>query len=145
MHGPHKTRRRRRTGITQDDYAIEDRGYETPCWIWSRGLTGGEHGGYGKVKIGGRTLLAHRVMWEQSGRDRAEVLDHLCEQPACINPEHLRAGTQADNVRRGALTRLTREQADLIRRDSRLQRVIAAEYGISPRTVSKIKLGQRWA
>lgn len=81
-------------------YIEEDRGYETPCWIWQRGKT---PGGYGQLQIGGRKIQAHRWMYEH---ERGPIpdglqLDHLCRVRACVNPDHVDPVTQRTNVLRG--------------------------------------------
>lgn len=60
--------------------------------------------GYGQVGAGGRTCLAHRlVMTALSGVAYADapapITRHLCDHPPCVNPLHLRFGTQAQNTR----------------------------------------------
>jgi len=60
---------------------------------------------------------------------------------------------QADRVKHGtsnrgekcASAKLTKEQVNRIRNDTRLQRVIAEEYGVQPNTISRIKSKKRWA
>lgn len=59
---------------------------------------------------------------------------------------------QADRVKHGTTNRgeqcgkakLTLEQIRVIRQDNRLQRIIAAEYGVMQNTISRIKSGKRW-
>ena len=59
----------------------------------------------------------------------------------------------ADKVKHGTTNRgeqcgtakLTLEQVRAIRQDDRLQRIIAAEYGVRDNTISRIKSGKRWA
>lgn len=77
----------------------QDRGYETPCWIWQ--LTKAQ--GYGKTKIRGKWHLAHRVFYEDHVAPIPEglVIDHLCCQRDCVNPDHMEPVTIAENVRRG--------------------------------------------
>lgn len=50
-----------------------------------------------------RMLLAHRVSYEIANGPIPDgmVLDHLCRNPACVNPAHLDAVPQRENVRRG--------------------------------------------
>lgn len=151
-----KTRRER---IDLSHYAIEDRGYTTPCWIWKRTRS---RKGYGMVwdKQRNRLGMAHRVVYEQEGGTIPDglQLDHLCQQRACVNPEHLEPVTQAVNQQRGANARLTREQADEIRRRGRVGMegrrqgrqsgeslaALAREFGVSHPVVTGIVRGHLW-
>jgi hypothetical protein len=70
----------------------------TGCWNWN----GGRHSfGYGKIMIGRKTLNTHRVMFEVAYPDVSLVglnVNHHCDNPSCINPAHLYAGSQRDNI-----------------------------------------------
>lgn len=91
---------------------------------------------------------AHRVAFVLAGRtlEPGEVVRHLCNTPGCVNPQHLAAGTQRQNIadRLGYSLTLTREQVEAIRGDPRPNVEIASEYGISQPSVSLIKSGARW-
>jgi len=68
------------------------------CHIWTAGLNGG---GYGVATAGnGRRQLAHRVAYESAYGEIAEglVIDHICGNHACVNPAHLRACSQKQNL-----------------------------------------------
>lgn len=70
------------------------------CWNWT-GWNG--HKGYGRIWVDGAGRPAHRVSYELAKGPIPEglVIDHLCRNPGCVNPDHLEPVTQAENNRRG--------------------------------------------
>ena len=126
------------------------------CWIWTRCLGNG----YGYVGFEGRTRKASRLVLRWYTGESGDGLDAAhgpCNNRACVHPLHLswktRKENMADMARDGTSTRgersgtalLTRAQVRVIRRDTRVQRVVAKSYGVSQATVSLIKSGRRWA
>lgn len=77
-----------------------------PCWIWTG--TKGE-GGYGQFRMGPRMVPAHRIAWLDGGRKNTipegHVIDHLCRNAPCVNPQHLEPVSQLTNVQRGLRSR----------------------------------------
>jgi hypothetical protein len=76
------------------------------CWLWKAAISGGRRGakerGYGYFGITSKNIVrAHRWSYEQAYGPipRGLVLDHLCRVARCVRPEHLRAVTQAENIR----------------------------------------------
>ena len=70
------------------------------CWLWTA-ATGSN--GYGRFLVNGALVLPHRWSYEQVNGPltRALVVDHLCRNVSCVNPQHLDAVSQQDNIRRG--------------------------------------------
>jgi hypothetical protein len=79
---------------------IEDRGYDTPCWLSYQGIN---PDGYATLRVDGIGWLAHRLSYTLFVGEIPEglILDHLCRQHNCINPEHLQPVTIGENIRRG--------------------------------------------
>ena len=136
---------------------VEQRGPDE-CWLWLGSRT---RLGYGRIMLSGQRRMAHRWALEfatgDSGEGRFSL--HSCDNPRCVNPAHLRRGTQLENIedrvargRNGAAfgesngsAKLTTPQVLAIRADSRTTRVLAAEYGVTPPAISAIKRRAIWS
>lgn len=73
---------------------------KTPsCWIW----TGWSNGRYPGFSIGRTKVYAHRFSYELANGPIPEgmTIDHLCRNKMCVNPAHLEAVTNQQNVLRG--------------------------------------------
>ena len=71
---------------------------KTGCLLWTGAR---DPGGYGRMGLPHTSRGAHRVTWEVAHGpipDGMHVL-HTCDNPRCCNPEHLKLGTHAENMR----------------------------------------------
>ena len=68
------------------------------CILWIGGKR--DRRGYGSFSIGGVNYRAHRVSytWAHGEIPKGKVILHLCDIPSCVNPLHLKMGTQKENV-----------------------------------------------
>lgn len=69
------------------------------CWSWAAAT---DKHGYGQISINRSTQLAHRVSYGlfRGSIPEGLVLDHLCRNPICVNPEHLEPVAARENTRR---------------------------------------------
>lgn len=74
---------------------------QSGCFIWNGAKNGGRYGGYGVARVNGKLIRVHRFVCELfKGKIKpGNVVMHGCDNPACINPKHLKQGTQLRNVR----------------------------------------------
>jgi hypothetical protein len=71
----------------------------TDCIPWPFGR---DSDGYGCVEVSGRNRKATHIVLERTGRGRPEAPGnhalHWCDNPPCVHPDHLRWGTQRENM-----------------------------------------------
>ena len=72
------------------------------CWVWVAGKTAQGYGGFHPSK--GSMELAHRWAYRvaRGPIPDGHVIDHLCRNRACVNPDHLEPVSNEENLRRGA-------------------------------------------
>lgn len=139
------------------------------CWLWTSGR---DRGGYGRLRGGGRgssELRAHRVSWTLAfGPISKDMLVcHRCDNPTCVNPQHLFLGTHLENIRdakmKGRLQRFSRRGVSINAGEKHgqakltsvqvleirqllsagvTQRKIATQFKVWPTLISKIHMGQ---
>jgi hypothetical protein len=73
---------------------------ENDCWIWT-GLKSKK--GYGSISLIGKKMMrAHRLSWELYNKREIPywlLACHVCDNPSCVNPNHIFIGTHKDNAR----------------------------------------------
>lgn len=125
------------------------------CLIWNRCLN---TDGYPRMAYQGNSNgKVHRIVYELSTGENIDgkVVRHTCDNPRCINPEHLISGTATDNMRdrdlrfRHGAAKLSPEDVLEIRRrfadNPKLKSpILAQEFHVSSRTILSIKHGTHW-
>ena len=127
------------------------------CWLWTEGLF---HFGHGKFWMGGRSHIASRVAWQLyvGAIPKDMCVLHKCDNPGCVNPDHLFLGTKGDNSKDMYAKGRQRHQRGDDRPFARLDRAAvidirsgkltgaeyAEKYGVSRPTVCKAAKGYTW-
>lgn len=84
------------------------------CWEWQGAKIST---GYGNYVYLGRNWLAHRLAWLlMKGSEPTRFLLHSCDNPKCVNPNHLREGSQKENLQEMAAKGRQWKQALRIKR-----------------------------
>ena len=132
------------------------------CWEW----TGASNPkGYGRLAYRTKFMYVHRLSYEMHYGPIPDGMNvcHTCDNPSCVNPNHLFAGTQSDNlkdaVRKGRMfrpntnaerngnTSLTWDEVDQIRAfldAGESGDVLASQYGVHRTTITNIKHQKTW-
>lgn len=119
--------------------------------------------GYGRKQVNGKREYVHRLAYaEHHGLEMNDIREwmvlHSCDNPPCVNPDHLRLGTNADNIgdmvqrgrkkgERNCRAKLNEVAVRVIRHlaaEGRTQRDLAEVYGVSEATVSLLVARKTW-
>jgi hypothetical protein len=111
--------------------------------------------GYGQFWYQGRHWMAHRYSYikHKGAIPEGMIVRHTCDNPACINAEHLIAGTQQNNiddcVAKGRRYKHDRkitpeqvEEMELLRGQGATYKALGEKYGVTKQTIYRYLNGQ---
>lgn len=150
-------------GITPEKrfFYYVDKGFDiNGCWEWTGHKN---HGGYGRVRRGGKDLTAHRYSWmiHHGEIPVGMLVCHSCDNPRCVNPAHLFLGSHRHNAQDRSIKKRNRNQSGSKHNCAKLTEpqvldirnrllcheegaALAKEFNVSPMTISNIKLRKNW-
>lgn len=131
------------------------------CWLTNLSCN---IGGYPQIKINNKMKAASRVMYEIHNGEIPDdfLVCHRCDNPGCVNPEHLFLGSQKDNMAdmrkkgrerkskgsQNGIAKLNEQQVaeikDLFNNTKLTQQQIGDLFGVDQTTISLIKTGKHW-
>lgn len=131
------------------------------CWVWTGGRHRSGHGIIGSEESARKVLLAHRYSYEMAYGPIPEgmVVMHRCDNAPCVNPDHLEAGTRAQNnrdavdrlgVNRGERHPRAKLDDEAIRTIRSLRAAgvsnaeLASRFGVQKPAISRIATGHSW-
>ena len=138
--------------MTQDEISKHVNKFErvpmSGCWLWTASV---DKHGYGMLWNGKTMDRAHRMFFASAtGQDvTGKNVLHDCDNPSCVNPDHLHIGTQKQNLKERTIRgrsgkKIDQQTADAIRSSVGTQRAIAKQFGVSQKQVWMIKKGFIW-
>ena len=147
-----------RTGMTLEErfWSKVNKNGEGGCWIWTSATN---TDGYGKFELDYKMIAAHRLSFElfNGPIPRGKYICHRCNRRNCVNPDHIYAGTQRQNVddmlrddrhSNGAKRRLTGQEVAEIRSSAASGipfKVLCEQFDRTFLTISRIVNGHAYS
>ena len=140
-----------------------DKKSESECWNWLGSL----RAGYGRISLGAKkdgSTSSHRFSWELHNKQsipNGMVVMHSCDNPKCVNPNHLNIGTHKDNTQdmiakgrkivvapvgdENGKAIINEEIVKAIRESNLSHAALGRQFNVSPNCIRGVRTGRTWS
>lgn len=144
------------SGTLEERFLSRFKKHNNTCWEW---IAHKDKDGYGILPTNGNAVRAHRysIEYYKGINPVGYVVCHSCDNPSCVNPDHLFIGRPVDNVAdmikkkrdrligsRNNKAKLNEKQALAIFNSKEPNHVLALQYGVSTSTIKRVKAKTLW-
>lgn len=153
---------RARGTVEERFWRFVDKKTDIECWNWTGNLVAG----YGRISLGARkdgATGSHRFSWELHNRQsipNGMVVMHSCDNPLCVNPNHLSVGTYKDNTQdmiakgrkvvvapvgdKNGKALINEEVVKEIRASNLSHAELGRQFNVSPNCIRGVRIGRTW-
>ena len=150
-----KAMRLRQSGSLRDRFFARFVKLENGCWQWS---AHSDKDGYGVLPGDRQNTRAHRLSYEIHNGQIPDglIVCHHCDNPGCVNPDHLFVGTTKDNAQdalkkrrhyvgeKNGRSKLTEENVKEILESYLNGQQLANKFDVTRHTVNNVRRGKTW-
>ena len=163
-HGAVDFKKHARGTLEERFWNFVDKQSDEDCWIWKGQILSN---GYGRISLGSKkdgAEGAHRVSWRIANKQdipEGMFVMHKCDNPSCVNPNHLTIGTPKENtqdmIAKGrkrtvapkgegnGKSLLNEEKVRFIKESDLSHAALARKFEVSENCIRGVRTGRTWS